>query len=129
MANSPNQSSIPLSSIKKRADFLHVQKMGKKWIAKAFIVQVCENEALGQRFGLVVTKKLHKLAVDRNRVKRRLRAVAAEILPEHAADNVDYVFIARRDTISMPYDTLKKEMLWCIKRLELKREDHLKTPN
>jgi len=124
MADSLPQSSVSLSSIKKRADFLHVQKMGRKWIAKAFIVQVCENEGLGQRFGLVVTKKLHKLAVDRNRVKRRLRAVVAEILPNNAANDCDYVFIARKDTISMPYETLKKEMLWCIKRLDLKREDH-----
>lgn len=124
MVDSLPQSSVSLSSIKKRADFLHVQKMGRKWIAKAFIVQVCENEGLGQRFGLVVTKKLHKLAVDRNRVKRRLRAVAAETLPENAENNFDYVFIARHDTISMPYETLKKEMLWCIKRLDLKHENH-----
>lgn len=124
MVDSLPQSSVSLSSIKKRADFLHVQKMGRKWIAKAFIVQVCENEGLGLRFGLVVTKKLHKLAVDRNRVKRRLRAVAAEILPENAENNFDYVFIARHDTISMPYETLKKEMLWCIKRLDLKHENH-----
>ncbi len=123
MAISPQESSIKLSSIKKRADFLHVQKMGRKWIAKAFIVQVCENDGLGQRFGLVVTKKLHKLAVDRNRVKRRLRAAIAEILPDCAANNYDYVFIARSDTISMPFETLKKEMVWCVKRLDLMRED------
>ena len=107
-----------ISSLKKRADFLHVQKMGRKWVSKSFILQICPNENLNQRFGLVVTKRLHKLAVDRNRVKRKLREAIISTLPFNALDNYDYVFIARKDTISKPYDELKKDMLWCLKKLE-----------
>ena len=106
-----------VDSLKKRADFLHVQAEGQKWVSKSAIVQICPNEDLGQRFGLVVTKKLHKLAVDRNRVKRRLRAVLSEILPKHVSDNIDVVVIARSETISKPHEGLKKDLLWCLKRL------------
>lgn len=112
-----------VSTLRKRAEFLHVQKVGIKWVCKTMIIQVCPNEDLGQRRGLVVTKKLHKLAVDRNRVKRRLRAVTAEILPEYAASNYDFVFIARPQTKDAPYDTLKKDMIWCLKKLELLKDD------
>lgn len=108
-----------VGTLRKRAEFLHVQKTGKKWVSKTMIIQVCENKDFGQRKGIVVTKKLHKLAVDRNRVKRRLRAVTSEILPEYAVSNYDYVFIARPQTISAPYETLKKDMVWCLKKLEL----------
>ena len=111
---SPSQ----MSSLKKRAGFLHVQKNGKKWICKSFILQICPNDDQGQRFGLVVTKRLHKLAVDRNRVKRRLREAITEIVPDKARNNYDYVFIARNDTISMPFERLKKDMVWCLGKLE-----------
>jgi len=114
-----------LSSLKKRADFLHVQKQGgneSKWVSKSFIIQICPNENKGQRFGLVVTKKLYKLAVDRNRVKRRLREAIKETLPTLALDNTDYVFIARSDTRTMAFETLKKDMKWCLKRLNALRE-------
>ncbi|MAZ76833.1 MAG: ribonuclease P protein component [Micavibrio sp.] len=107
-----------ISSLKKRAGFLRVQKEGKKWISKSFILQICPNDNEGQRFGLVVTKRLYKLAVDRNRVKRRLREAISEILPSKALNNYDYVFIARRDTISKPYKDLQKDMLWCLGKLE-----------
>jgi ribonuclease P protein component len=107
-----------LGSLKKRAGFLHVQKNGRKWICKSFILQICPNDDKGQRFGLVVTKRLHKLAVDRNRVKRRLREAISDILPLKALNNYDYVFIARTDTISKPYVELTKDMKWCLKKLE-----------
>lgn len=113
-----NQNTYKITSLKKRADFLHVQKAGKKWISKSFILQICPNDEKGQRFGLVVTKRLHKLAVDRNRVKRRLRAAIHDILPVKALNDVDYVFIARQDTLSKPFDDLKKDMLWCLRKLE-----------
>lgn len=116
-----------LSSLKKRAGFLHVQKEGKKWISKSFILQICPNDNKGQRFGLVVTKRLHKLAVDRNRVKRRLREVINDILPSNALNNYDYVFIARSDTILKPFSDLKKDMLWCLRKLEaIEKSGHKK---
>lgn len=104
-------------SLTKRADFLLVQKEGDKWISKSMIVQIRPNDQKGQRTGLIVTKKLFKLAVDRNRTKRRLRAVIAEILPHQAPDHYDYVFIARKETICAPYEQLKKDCTWCLKRL------------
>ena len=107
-----------ITSLKKRAEFLHVQKEGRKWISKSFILQICPNDNKGQRFGLIVTKRLHKLAVDRNRVKRRLREAIGDVLPVKALNHYDYVFVARNDTISKPYEELKKDMVWCLKKLD-----------
>ncbi|MEM9469009.1 MAG: ribonuclease P protein component [Pseudomonadota bacterium] len=114
---------MTLTSIKKRADFLVLQQKGSKWVSKSFTLQICPNEQLGQRYGLIVTKKLHKLAVNRNRVKRRLRSLIHEILPEKAANHTDFAFIARQDTISKPYDEMKKDLIWCLKRLEVLKEE------
>lgn len=107
-----------ISSLKKRADFLRVRKIGRKWVSKSFILQISPNEGVNQRFGLVVTKKIYKLAVDRNRVKRRLREAILSTLPFNAIDNYDYVFIARREAISIPYKELEKDIMWCLKKTD-----------
>lgn len=52
----------------------------------------CPDDA---RYGLIVTKKTFKLAVDRNRAKRLLRDWIA-FNEKHMLANMDYVFIARR---------------------------------
>jgi ribonuclease P protein component len=110
-----------LDRLKKRSDFLAVQKNGKKWVAKGFIIQAAPNGLEKSRFGLVVTKKLNKSAVVRNRMKRRLRAVAYDVLPLHGADGQDYVLIGRTDTLDRPYDALKRDLTWCLGKLELTR--------
>lgn len=100
-----------------------MRSIGQKWVAKHFVVQVKPNENLGKRFGLTVTKKLEKSAAKRNRMKRRLRSLCFDLLPEYAADHHDYILIARDGLALKPYEALKKDFLWCLKKLE-KRVDN-----
>jgi ribonuclease P protein component len=44
--------------------------------------------------------------VVRNRAKRRLRAAARALLPEHGRPGCDYVFIARMGTAERPWPRL-----------------------
>lgn len=48
------------------------------------------------RVGFTCSKKVGN-AVARNRAKRRLRAIAREILPHHGLPGWDYVLIGRRE--------------------------------
>jgi ribonuclease P protein component len=114
-----------ISVLKKRADFLYLNKSGKRWVSQGLVIQATpkEQDATGQddikiRFGITVTKKTYKSAVKRNRIKRRLRAVAQEVLPEYARENCDYVLIGRELTLSRPYETLKKDLIWCLNKME-----------
>ncbi len=70
------------------------------------------------RLGFTVTKKTFKSAVKRNRVKRRLRALAREIITPLAKPGYDYVLIGRPATLDTPYDVLKKDLKWCLKRMD-----------
>lgn len=106
-----------LGRLKKRSDFLHAAQAGRKWVSQSIIVQLVPNEALGQRYGVTVTKKLHKHAVDRNRVKRRLRAVACDVLPETLPNDHDIVLIGRSGTKDKPYNDLCADLRWCLKKL------------
>ncbi len=112
-----------LGRLQKRSNFLRVQHAGKKWVSKSLILQVAGNETSDEiRFGLTVTKKVDKRAVVRNRIRRRLRALACDVLPLHAADGRDYVLIGRRETLDKPYDEMVKDLKWCLKRLESRKD-------
>ena len=106
-----------LGRLQKRSDFLCVNAAGKKWVGKDMIV-LCADNPLGiNRYGITVTKKLEPSSVLRNRMKRRLRAIAAEALHSRPQMGRDYVLVARAGVLSKPYDALLKELTWCLEKL------------
>ena len=111
-----------LKSLKKRADFLKVAKNGKKWVSHGLILQAMPNELDYIRVGFTVTKKVDMSAVKRNRIKRRLRAAAADILPLYAQNAYDYVLIGRKLTATRPYETLCEDLKWCLGKMDLFQE-------
>lgn len=106
-----------LHTLTKRAEFLHVQSKGKKWVSHGLILQLADNDLNQTRIGFTVTKKTEKSAVKRNRIKRRLRAVAADVLPNEAKPSVDYILVGRSQTLTRPYKTLCNDLEWCLKKM------------
>jgi ribonuclease P protein component len=108
--------------LRKRAEFLRVQNGGMKWVSPGVILMAAPADGESVKFGLTVTKKLSKSAVVRNRIRRRLRAAAYDILPRKAKAGVDYVLIARPESETIPYEKLCSDLGWCLKRLECLKE-------
>jgi len=98
---------------------LRVQQSGRKWVSQSLILQVVENTGGKARFGLTVTKKVSGSAVVRNRIRRRLRALACQVLALQAKPGMDYVLVGRVETESRDFAVLEKDLLWCLKRLDL----------
>ncbi|MBX2833935.1 MAG: ribonuclease P protein component [Micavibrio sp.] len=109
--------SLPV--LKSRGDFLNVQSKGRKWVSHGLILQVRENECSTKRIGFTVSKKVDKSAVVRNRIKRRLRAVAADVLPKSAKCGYDYVLVGRALTATRPYEQLCRDLKWCLGKMDL----------
>ena len=61
------------------------------------------------RLGITVTKKIGG-AVARNRMKRRLRALAREVLPEAGVPGADHVLIGRSGGIERDFAALREEL-------------------
>ena len=114
-----------IDRLKKRSDFLWVQKNGRKWIAKGLIVEIAENsdrgDSIGLRFGLTVSKRVSKLAVLRNRTKRRLRAICLEALPDYAHHNLDVVVIGRVSSQERTIEELRNDLVWCLKKMNISK--------
>jgi ribonuclease P protein component len=114
-----------LGRLKGRSDFLRIQNSGRKWIARHFVLQLDQGTTDHNRFGVTVTKRLDKSAVGRNRMKRRLRAVAYDVLATDKkygailGDKHDFVLIARQGLAEAGYDDLKKDLRWCLKKLSM----------
>ena len=123
-----------LQTLKKRADFLRARS-GRHCVTPGLILQASrathrqETDRRGRdltgratrygrtladkdefaRFGFTATKKLGN-AVDRNRIKRRLREAVRQIAPQRARKDYEYVLIGRKSTLKRPFSSLLKDL-------------------
>jgi ribonuclease P protein component len=65
------------------------------------------SEAIGA--GFTVTKKEGN-AVERNRIRRRLKAAASAVLPGLGRKGADHVIIGRRAALESPFPTLIEDL-------------------
>jgi len=111
---------MTLVSLKRRADFLRVARTGRRHGTVGLVLETAprhgrtidrSERALGiAGIGFTASKKVGN-AVARNRAKRRLRALAADVMPARAAPNHDYVLIGRTATLQRPYAKLRHDLL------------------
>jgi ribonuclease P protein component len=100
--------------LRKHADYQLVYKAGRKQFAKqiayfhALRPADRRSDTSGPRIGLTVPKALGK-AVDRNRIKRRMREAVRAALPL-LTSAVDVVLHPRRSVIELDFAQLKREV-------------------
>ncbi len=100
--------------LRKHADYQLVYKRGRKQFAKNigyfYAVRPADrrSDTDGARVGLTVPKALGK-AVDRNRIKRRMRAVVRKNLGLLSAP-LDVVLHPRRVVMTMEFAALEREV-------------------
>jgi ribonuclease P protein component len=68
------------------------------------------------RVGFTVTKKIGN-SVVRNRCKRRLRALAREILPTSGIAGADHVLIGRDETAARDFAAMRADLHAALARL------------
>jgi ribonuclease P protein component len=127
LSQAQGRSDLPhLVVLRRRAEFLAAAQSGKKWVAPGLIVQMFATPPQSDttpllRYGLTASGKIGN-AVKRNRARRRLRALAHEILPLHAAAGHDFVLIARGAIILRDYGELRNDLRMALKKLGVYRE-------
>jgi len=105
-----------LARLTQRRDFLAAAEHGRRFRSSAFTAQVLDKpEQDGLRLGLTASRKTGNAAV-RNRIRRRLRAAAAQALAGQAGKPCDVVIVARPETVGAAYATLVAEIAVAIDR-------------
>jgi ribonuclease P protein component len=106
-----------LTILKKRADFLAANS-GKRASTPGFILLIRNREDSdpAMRVGFTVTKKIGG-AVIRNRMKRRFRALAREIVPAKGMVGADHVMIGRANGIERDYSLLRSDLEGALDKL------------
>lgn len=131
---------VTVERLKTRRDFLRVASQRRKWVTPGLILQAApmpraaDSSATGDtagpatgpdteptppsraRVGFTVSKKVGN-AVARNRARRRLKAAAAELMPELAAGATDYVIIGRGMTLDRDWVDLKRDLRVALTRV------------
>lgn len=110
--------------LKRRAEFQAVARLGRKWVMPGVVVQAMKRGSARNadipdtviRTGFTASRRVGG-AVVRNRAKRRLRALARELLPGGCAGGYDVVFIARGGMSGRDHEELKADMAKCLKKL------------
>jgi ribonuclease P protein component len=112
-----------LATLKRRPQFLRVRS-GARWATPAFVLEGKRREepALpeGPRFGFTVSKQVGG-AVERNRIRRRLKAAVRGILPDHLRGDFDYVLIARRPALDAAFATLASDLVEALQRVHARK--------
>ena len=110
-----------LQTLTKRQDFILTSR-GLKHSCDTMIVQTKKNDLRTVRVGITCSKKVGN-AVVRNRAKRRLRAIAHEVLPTWGRVGFDYVLIGRHgSTISSEFKNLKNDFISALEALHRKSD-------
>jgi ribonuclease P protein component len=69
------------------------------------------------RVGFTVSRKVGN-AVERNRVRRRLREVARQVIPAQARPDLDYVLVGRQAALKRDFAALRQDLVEALKRLK-----------
>ena len=109
-----------VTTLKRRSDYLRVRK-GTRCATAAFVLEAKARDLStkpidGPRFGFTVTRQIGK-AVERNRIRRRLKAAVRDAAPNHASGEFDYVLIARHAALTSQFAALVGELARAFSRV------------
>jgi ribonuclease P protein component len=108
-----------MERLRQRADFLAAAK-GLKIPAAGFVLQARRRSDEGPaRVGFTVSKKVGN-AVERNRVRRRLREIV-RLSPLPLLRGHDYVLVGRRAALSLPFARIAQDYEGALERVTKRR--------
>jgi len=107
--------------LKKKKDFEKVLKEGKKVKWDGLVLKYYSNLLKESRFGIIVSKKVSKKAVVRNKIKRRIREILKKELKK-IKKGQDIVFFVYPELKDKEFFEIQKTVIKVLKKGKLLKE-------
>lgn len=98
-----------INRISKRKEFEEIKKEGAVYQFPLFGLAVLKKEDKEKKFGFIISKKISKRAVDRNRIKRLLAESIKQNLGE-IKEGFRGIFLVKKNILGRKFDEIKKEV-------------------
>ena len=99
-----------IERLKKRRDFVAAAK-GPKAARRAFVLEARRRDDDGAaRLGFTVSKRAAKKAVERNRIRRRLKEAVRLVALGRVREGCDYVVVGRRGALTESFAALEADL-------------------
>jgi len=108
--------------LKKKEDFDRVLKEGKAFKESFLLLKIKKNKLISNRFGFIISQKVSKKAVARNKIKRRLSELI-RINLDKLKKGIDGIFIVLPGLEKKSFKELKEIIINIFKKAELFKND------
>jgi len=104
--------------IKKDVDFRDIFQTGKTVIGRFIFLKIKKTKGSGPRFAVVAGLKVSKKAVQRNKIKRRIRAIISKTHPK-ILSGYDIVVIAKKEAVTEKFKTLQEDLIKTLEKAKV----------
>jgi len=98
---------LPRENRLTRAEFIETAKKKKVFRSPGFLLSVTYHNEI--KAAVVISKKISKNAVGRNKARRRIYAILEELFPSMKR-KAYIVVVLKQDTFTSSFESLKKEL-------------------
>jgi ribonuclease P protein component len=99
-------------------DVTRVLRKGRAVFTNLLVLKALPNDLAVIRLAVVVSTKVHKRAVKRNLIKRRVRAIFQKLIPAIKVP-ADIAVLAQAEAVGRTQADLQTAIEYCLKNLKL----------
>ena len=107
---------IRTQRVVKEKDFTAVLGRGRFVTTPFFLLKYIRNDRENDRYGFIVSKKVSKKATERNKIKRRLRAIIQKTTKE-GRQGRDMVFVVKKGALPASFKEIQEAALGALKKI------------
>lgn len=108
--------------LKKKKDFEKLFKDGMSFQEKFLVLKINKNNLSNNRFGFIVSKKISKKAVVRNKIKRRLREIVKKGINDYRK-GFDIAVIALPGVELKTFEEMSRALEYAFKKIKILNND------
>lgn len=99
-------------------DIKKVVSKGQTFFLPQFVFKYLENSEDATKVGFIVSTKVDKKAVARNRLARQMREAASQLLPD-LKPGYSVLVIAKRPALELDFATIVKQFTFAFSKIKI----------